>query len=127
MRIFLTFIISLIATLGIEGICAFALAGVFYHRSEANCGKCVLLLLLVNLLTNPAAVCIHLLCARFLVGVHVLVWQIPIEVCVIGVEAAIYWKFSKLDGYALRHPVWMSVILNVVSYTFGEILNAYVW
>ena len=75
--------------------------------------KCLLLMLLVNLLTNPAAVLLHLL------GVS----QIPIEIGVVIVEALVYRWFSKDGKWKISHPVLLSVAANVISWTSGILIQ----
>lgn len=71
------------------------------------------LLLLVNLLTNPAAVALHLL------GVP----QIPIEMGVIAVEAVIYCWFARDERWKISHPVLLSVAANLISWISGILIQ----
>ena len=72
-----------------------------------------LLVVLVNVLTNPAAV---LLCWLGLP-------QIPVELGVFAVEAAVYFVFSREDGWEIGHPVWLSAGCNVVSWLSGLLIQ----
>lgn len=96
--------ISLALTLVIE----FAVGWCLGMRS----GRQILLVVLVNILTNPAAVLLHWL------GIP----QIPIEITVVLVEAVVYWLFSKDGSWNIRNPVLMAVICNAVSWTGGILI-----
>lgn len=76
-------------------------------------GKSVLLVLLVNLLTNPAAV---LLC-------HLGIPQLPVELAVIAVEAWIYTSFSKDDRWNIPNPMVLSVAANLIAWFAGILLQ----
>lgn len=75
--------------------------------------KYVLLMLLVNVLTNPAAVfvCWH--------GVP----QFPVETIVVAVEACVYYWFSTDDAWKIGHPVLLSVAANAVSWIGGILIQ----
>lgn len=98
------FLISLVLTLCIEVM----LAAMCRIR-----GKDIWLVVLVNCLTNPAAVLLSVLTGdrRSI--------QFLIEAVVILTEG---WYYKKY-GEAIRHPVWLAVICNVSSYGLGLILN----
>lgn len=83
----------------------------------------VRLILLVNLLTNPAAVLIVWLsriCFSPAVGYLV---QIPVEAAVIFVEARIYRYFVQKEGWNIKRPVLLAVISNLVSWLIGAVLQ----
>ena len=73
----------------------------------------ILLLVLVNILTNPAAVLLHWL------GVP----QIPIEIVVVLVESAIYCLFSGDRNWNIRHPIRLAVVCNAVSWMGGMLFQ----
>ena len=75
--------------------------------------KTILLGILVNLLTNPAAVYLHL------IGIP----QIPIEIVVITVEAVVYGWFSRDENWRIPHPVRLAVIANLISWSIGYIVQ----
>ncbi len=106
----LTFFLSFALTLLFEGLISL----LFRMR-----GRNFLLFLLVNLLTNPAAVYLHLLCGSLFPETSVFVWQIPIEVGVVILEGYLYRKYAS----ALRAPWSYAVSANVFSYGAGLILN----
>ena len=73
----------------------------------------ILLAVLVNVLTNPAAV---LLCR---LGAP----QFPVELGVILVEGMVYYLFSRENGWKIPRPVWTAVICNAVSWVTGVLLQ----
>ena len=75
--------------------------------------KHILLMILVNILTNPAAV---LLCW---LGVA----QIPVEIAVFLVEAGIYYWFSKDEGFTIKHPILLALLANLISWTSGILIQ----
>ena len=75
--------------------------------------KHILLMILVNILTNPAAV---LLCW---LGVA----QIPVEIAVFLVEAGIYYWFSKDEGFTIKHPILLALFANIISWTSGILIQ----
>lgn len=75
--------------------------------------KSIYLVLLVNLLTNPAAV---LLC-------HLGTPQLPVELAVIAVEAWVYTSFSKDDRWQISHPIILSVAANLIAWFAGIFLQ----
>ena len=75
--------------------------------------KHLLLVLLVNVLTNPAAVLLHYL------GMP----QLPVELGVVAVEAWIYAAFSRTEGWEVPRPVILAVVCNSVSWFTGILLQ----
>lgn len=75
--------------------------------------KHLLLMILVNVLTNPAAV---LLCW---LGVP----QIPVEIAVFLVEAGIYYWFSREESWNIQHPLWLSLAANLISWGSGVLIQ----
>lgn len=73
----------------------------------------ILVLILVNLLTNPPAVLLHWL------GVP----QIPLEIAVVLVEAGVYRLFAGEESWDLPKPVWLSLICNGVSWGTGILIS----
>lgn len=97
--------ISLALTLILElpiGFC-------FGYRSR----KILLLVALVNVLTNPVAVLLNWL------GVP----QIPIELAVIFAEAGVYLWFSKDRRWAVSHPFQFAVAANCISWGAGALIQ----
>ena len=75
--------------------------------------KSIFLVLLVNLLTNPAAV---LLC-------YLGVPQLPVEIVVMAVEAWIYSSFSKDPRWKIPHPIVLSIAANTIAWFAGILLQ----
>lgn len=83
--------------------------------------KGMLLVVLVNVLTNPVAVFINLCGTGF-------AWwdklcQVPIEIVVIIIEAWIYYLFSKKEEWNIARPVLLSVCANIFSYGMGCLIE----
>jgi len=76
-------------------------------------GKIWILMVLVNILTNPPAV---LLC-----------WmgcpQLPVEAAVVLVEAMIYLWFSRDESWTIPHPVIFAMVANSVSWLTGVLIQ----
>lgn len=95
---------SLGVTLLIEGVVGWC----FGLRNREQ----LLLLLLVNVLTNPAAVWLHTF-----VGIP----QIPIEIAVVIIECYVYQIFRK--SHAIPHPLLLSLTANGVSWGLGLLIQ----
>jgi len=102
----------LLSALGIS----LALTLVFELAFSLICGirgRCdLLLVLLVNVLTNPAAVLIYHL--------YPPAWiKLPLELAAISVEALYYSRYAR----GIRHPVLFSIGVNCFSFTLGAVIN----
>ena len=71
------------------------------------------LVILVNVLTNPAAVLLHWL------GIP----QLPIELAVVVIEALIYVWYSTDESWNIPHPIRISVCANSISWTVGLLIQ----
>lgn len=78
---------------------------------------------LVNTLTNPPAVLLVWLLVRLFPGVSSVVIQLPVECIVVLVEAWIYRGFAKKEKWTIRHPVWLSVAANAISWSIGLMIQ----
>lgn len=78
----------------------------------------LLTILLVNILTNPLLVSITYLIGLYC-GMQKIVTYI-LEVLVIIIEGFIY---KKLLYYKKRNPFIISLILNIMSYSIGLVIN----
>ncbi len=114
MHILEMFLISLALTLLIETAVAFA----FGVRMPG-----MKVVWLVNVLTNPAAVCTIWLLQRHFWTVPDLWIQLPVEGVVVLVEALIYRSFAKEDRWKIRRPIWLAVCANVISWGLGWLLG----
>ena len=97
--------VSLLLTLMVELIVAWGLG----LRGK----KYILLVILVNVLTNPAAV---LFC-----------WlgfpQLPVELAVVFVEAAVYGYFARDGRWKLPNPWLLSILCNGISWGTGILIS----
>lgn len=103
--------ISLILTIAIESAVIFLLG----YRSVSVS----LLVILVNILTNPPAVLFHWLGSMYLQDVPDLWIQIAIEIVVVFTEALIYQSFSKKKQWPLKKPALISILANLCSWGAG--------
>ncbi len=113
------FLVSLFLTLIIE----FAVTWLFGLRT----GKAMLLVLLVNVLTNPLAVLINWLCRVYLpeivgAGIGKLILQLVIECAVVLGEAMIYRSFRR-ELQQIKRPFLLSFLANAASWLCGTALN----
>ncbi|MDO4543043.1 MAG: hypothetical protein Q4C01_00705 [Clostridia bacterium] len=77
-------------------------------------GKDLLLITLVNLITNPVAVLITLLFRNKVAWI-----ELPIEVGVVFLEFALLKGFAK----KVERPFWLSLGMNCFSYGAGLIVS----
>ena len=99
------FSVTLLLTLALELPIAWCFG--LRHKKE------MLLVVLLNVLTNPAAVLLHWL------GIP----QIPIEFGVLITEASIYYFFSKDKIWSIPHPLLLALVANAVSWFFGMFIQ----
>lgn len=104
------FAVSLGATLVLE-----ALVMIFLREHSK---KNILLLLLVNLLTNPMAVYLAFV-GEYLTDLPDVLIQLPIEVLVVLVEVGIYIWFSKDENWTIKKPVLLGILANMFSWSIG--------
>lgn len=78
-------------------------------------GRRLLLVLLMNLLTNPAAVMAHFLLTYY-AGWPFWASCLPLEGLVIAVEGLCLRE-------VIRHPWWIAALLNAFSFSVGLILQ----
>ncbi len=109
LRFFGVFCLSLALTLLIEW-----LVSLVFKLQRCDLG----LFVLVNLLTNPAAVFLNILFCMLFPYVSAFAWQIPLELTIVAVEGIIYCKMSR----SLHLPWIYALAANMLSYTIGLIL-----
>ena len=85
--------------------------------------KEISLVVLVNLLTNSAVVWGLQVAGMFFYPPVIWGIEIAAEVLVIVVEALVYLKFSKEDGWNIKRPVLLAVTANVASWGIGVLLK----
>ncbi len=96
-------------SLGLTWLIELTVAAVMGLRDR----KSIFLVLLVNLLTNPAAV---LLC-------YLGIPQFPVEIAVMVVEAWVYVSFAKDPRWQIPHPIGLSVAANLIAWLAGIFLQ----
>lgn len=111
MNIFQSLFLSFLLTLALE-LPVFILWG---GRGK----KDLLLLVLVNLLTNPGTVALYLY-LRSVLPLRPLSLQLLLEIPVVLAESGLYRKY----GRELRHPFLLSLTANSFSYGIGLMLQS---
>ncbi len=99
---------SLALTLGIELAAAF-ICGVRSRRG-------ILLVVLVNILTNPLVVMLYWRIRFYLPELPRVPVQVGLEAAVIVVEALVYRSFSRNAKWRIPRPVLLSVTANLCSW-----------
>lgn len=107
--------ISLMLTIAIE-LAAALLFGMHMRKN-------MLLVVLVNVFTNPPAVLCNWLCRLYLPDYHRAAVQLAIEAVVITVEALIYSGFARDERWRIRKPVLFSLTANGCSWLAGAALS----
>lgn len=90
----------------------------------AHPGRVLALVVLVNLLTNPAAVLLCWLGRVYLP--QALAWpvQLTVEAGVVAVEAYVYRCFAGKSGWRIGHPVALAFTANLCSWLLGILVAA---
>ena len=104
-EIWMMFGISLLLTLVLEVV----IAAFFGYKDK----KLLTLVILVNVLTNPAAVLLHWL------GIP----QIPIEIGVVFLETIIYLWFARDEKWVVPQPVVFPMVANCTSWGVGLLIQ----
>lgn len=105
--------LSLLLTLLFEG--AYAL--IFGVRGWRD----LLLVALVNILTNPAVVLLHTL-GRLYAPWSPVLTLLALETAAVLTEGLIYRRFAA----AIPRPMWFALGINAFSYALGELFNLFV-
>lgn len=108
--------ISLLLTLLIEWLVAF----LWKIRGK----KGFLLVTLVNIVTNPAAVLTYWLYRVYCADTSIVV-QIGIEIVVVVVEALIYRSFAKEESFRIKWPIVLSIVANTLSWGVGVLWSMF--
>lgn len=85
-----------------------------------------LLVVLVNVLTNPAAVLLCWLGRMFLPSFLSLPTEMLVEIAVVVVEAWIYHSFMEKPGWQVGRPVLLSVVSNGCSWMMGILCGKWI-
>jgi len=104
--------LSLMLTIGFE-------AGLFLLIGKRN-KKDLLLLLLVNILTNPVVVLSYWLVALY-TDWNLYIVLIPLELFAVLTEGYYYKKY----GQSFKHPFLFSLAANAFSFGTGQLLQAF--
>lgn len=107
--------ISLALTMVIE----LAIAFLFGLRTREN----VLLVVFVNVLTNPSAVLCNWLCRLYLPYYNRVPVQLVIEAAVVIVEAFVYSCFARDGQRRIKRPVILALTANGCSWLLGVLVG----
>lgn len=88
-----------------------------------HCGKGVLLVVLVNVLTNPPAVLLCWLSGLYMPKIPKIAVQPVVETAVVLAEACIYRSFAQRPQWKIDRPVRLAVTANVCSWLLGAIFT----
>lgn len=80
--------------------------------------KELLLIALVNVITNPIAVLLYYWWVVITATNNILI-QIPLEFMIIVVEAKLFKKYA----IQIRKPVSFSVLINLISFSIGIVMH----
>ena len=81
--------------------------------------RLLLLVVLVNVLTNPAAVLTCWLGRVYLAPGLWLPLELAVEVTVVAVEGCVYLSFGRKPEWRIEHPIGLAVAANAVSWLLG--------
>ncbi|MCM1184274.1 MAG: hypothetical protein NC337_12960 [Roseburia sp.] len=79
----------------------------------------LVLVALVNLLTNPLVVLFWWLSGIYLPALPAIAVQLVLEAAATAAEAGIYCSFAGEPQWRIRHPVLLSVTANLCAWLFG--------
>ena len=85
--------------------------------------KEISLVVLVNLLTNPAVVWLLQLAGMFFYPPVIWGIEVVAELLVIVVEAVVYLRFAREEGWNIKRPVLLAVAANLASWGLGLLLK----
>lgn len=108
-------------SLALTMVTELAIAFLFGLRTREN----VLLVLLVNVLTNPSAVLCNRLCRLYLPYYNRVPVQLVIEAAVIIVEAFVYCRFARDEQRRIKSPVLLALTANGCSWLLGVLIRAF--
>lgn len=109
-NIWSVFFLSLLVTILLESIFVFIIG----IRDKRN----LILITLVNVLTNPTAVLLYYLLYNFTFFSNYII-TITIELTVVLVEYIYVRKYSE----NIKNPLWISLGMNTFSYLVGKGIN----
>lgn len=106
-------------SLALTMVTELAIAFLFGLRTREN----VLLVVLVNVLTNPAAVLCNWLCRLYLPYYNRVPVQLVIEAAVVIVEAFVYCCFARDGQRQIKRPVILALTANGCSWLLGVLIG----
>ncbi len=106
--------LTIIIELAVMGIC-----GNWIARDRRR----ALLVVLVNILTNPPAVLLGWLGRLWLPPPLRLPLEIVVEMGVVAVEAYVYRSFAEKEEWRVAHPVKLAAAANLCSWGLGRLLS----
>lgn len=118
---FVSLILTIIVELAVVLLCS-RVRGLHSFLPAIYGKKRILLVVLVNVLTNPPAVLVCWLFRLYLPGMPEISVQLVTEVLVVAAEAGIYRSFAKEPQCEIEHPVMLSAAANLCSWLFGVIV-----
>lgn len=114
--------VSLALTIAVELTVAFLSGRVLWKCSGGRqLGKKVLLVTLVNVLTNPPAVLVCWIAGLYLTALPDLSVQLAVEAVVVAVEACVYCSFARNPQWEIRRPALLAVVANLCSWLTGAV------
>ena len=112
---------KIITSLAISLILTITLEIVFFLLARKRDKKDLLLVILVNVLTNPVVVLLYWLTTIYTKW-NIWVALIPLELFAILTEGRYYKKY----GNAFKHPFFFSLCANMFSYWIGVVLQLFI-
>ena len=109
--------ISLLLTLLIE------LTVAYFMRVVSKRNR--ILIILTNILTNPAAVLIVWTARQHMEYNLAFAVEVLVEIIVVVIEAKIYLEFAEKEHWKIEHPIRLAVVANGVSWITGILLLFY--
>ena len=93
----------------------------FFYLTRKRNKKDLLLLCLVNILTNPLVVLFYWLAVLY-TSLNSVIVKLILELCAIMTEAYYYKNY----GEEFRHPFLFSLAANIVSFGIGLFIQAFI-
>lgn len=112
------FAVSLILTIIIESV----VARIWGLKTK----KEMLLVLLVNILTNPAAVFCVWIGNSYLGSPFDFLFQCIIELGVVVVEGKVYSSFAREEAWNIKKPLQFAFIVNMISWLSGVVIQYFI-
>ena len=111
---------DLLVALGISLALTLVLETAFFLLTGKRNKNDLLLVILVNVITNPIVVLVYWIATRY-TGWNTGIVKIPLEVFAILTEGVYYRKY----GRGFRQPYLFSVAANIFSFTAGIIIQRF--